>query len=129
MRRSLRYRSAVLLLLCAIGCARHRADSAGAQPGVLDKIVLVVENHHWNDVIVYLLHDGVSDRLGLATAVKTSTFVIPSRRLGLGGVVQLRGHPVGAPDSHTTDAFTVQPGQQIQWTLESDLSRSSVAVY
>ena len=92
-------------------------------------MVLVVENHHWNDVIVYLLHDGVADRLGLATAVKTSTFVIPSRRLGTAGVIQLRGHAVGAPDSHTTEVFTVQPGQEIQWTLESDLSRSSVAVH
>lgn len=89
----------------------------------------MVENHHWNDVIVYLLHDGVADRLGMATAVKSSTFTIPARQLGMAGVIQLRGHAVGAPDSHTTEAFTVLPGQQIQWTLESDLSHSSVAVH
>jgi hypothetical protein len=129
MRRSLLRRSAVLLLLCSIGCARHRADTGEAPPEARGHVVLVVENHHWNDVIVYLLHDGVADRLGLATAVKTSTFVIPSRRLGTAGVIQLRGHAVGAPDSHTTETFTVQPGQEIQWTLESDLSRSSVAVH
>jgi hypothetical protein len=130
MRRSLLRRFAVLLLLCSIGCARHRADSGEAPPEVAHgQVVLVVENHHWNDVIIYLLHDGVADRLGLATAVKTSTFVIPYRRLGTAGVIQLRGHAVGAPDSHTTEAFTVQPGQDIQWTLESDLSRSSVAVH
>lgn len=90
---------------------------------------MMVENHHWNDVIVYLLHDGVADRLGMATAVKSSTFIIPARRLGMAGVIQLRGHAVGAPDSHTTEAFTVLPGQQIQWTLESDLAHSSVAVH
>jgi hypothetical protein len=90
---------------------------------------LVVENHHWNDVVVYLLHDGVADRIGLATAVKTSTFSFPSRRLGTAGVIQLRGHAVGAPDSHTTECFLVQPGQEILWTLESDLARSSVAVH
>jgi len=130
MRRSLLRRSAVLLLLCSMGCARHRADSGEAPPEVASgQVVLVVENHHWNDVVVYLLHDGVADRLGLATAVRTSTFTILARRLGAGGVIQLRGHPVGAPDSHTTETFTVQSGQQIQWTLESDLSRSSVAVF
>jgi hypothetical protein len=89
----------------------------------------VVENHHWNDVVVSVLHDGVVDRVGLAIAVKTTTFVLSSRRLGTSGIIQLRGHAVGAPDSHTTDAFPVQPGQEIQWTLESDLSHSSVAVH
>jgi hypothetical protein len=93
------------------------------------EISLVVENHHWNDVVVSVLHDGVVERIGLATAVKTTTFVIPSRRLGAAGLIRLRGHPVGAPDDHTTDAFLVQPGQEIQWTLESDLARSSVAVH
>ena len=47
----------------------------------------------------------------------------------MAGVIQLRGHAVGAPDNHTTEAFTVLPGQQIQWTLESDLAHSSVAVH
>jgi len=41
----------------------------------------------------------------------------------------LRAHPVGAPDSFTTELLTIRPGQQIQWTLESDLTRSSVGVH
>ena len=89
----------------------------------------MAENHHWNDVVLYVLHDGVADRIGLATAVKTSTFIFPSRRLGPSGMIQLRAHAVGAPDDHTTDRFPVQPGQEIQWTLESDLAHSSVAVH
>jgi hypothetical protein len=91
--------------------------------------MLVIDNHHWNDVIVSVLHDGVVDRIGLATAVKTSTFILSSRRLGPSGILRLRGHAVGAPDDHTTDAFPVQPGQRIEWTLESDLANSSVAVH
>jgi hypothetical protein len=90
---------------------------------------LVVENHHWNDVVVSLVHDGVTERVGLATAVKTSTFYFPSRRLGPSELVRLRGHAVGAPDSHITEGFVVHAGQEIQWTLESDLARSSVAVH
>jgi hypothetical protein len=118
----------VALILCASGCARHGAES-GAVSESRDEIALVVENHHWNDVIVSVLHDGVVDRIGLATAVKTSTFIIPSRRLGTSGLIRLRGHAVGAPDDHTTDAFVVRPGQEIEWTLESDLAHSSVAVH
>ena len=64
-----------------------------------------------------MLHDGVVERIGLATAVKTTTFVIPSRRLGAAGLIRLRGHAVGAPDDHTTEAFLVQPGQEIRGAL------------
>jgi hypothetical protein len=118
----------VLALVGSSGCGRHTAQS-GAAPESRADIALVVENHHWNDVVVYLQHEGITDRIGLATAVKTSTFIIPSRRLGTAGIVRLRGHAVGAPDDHTTEAFLVRPGQEIQWTLESDLARSSVAVH
>jgi hypothetical protein len=115
------------LLLASIGCARHEATSdAGPATG---EILLVIDNHHWNDVVISVLHDGVVDRVGLATAVKVSTFTIPSRRLGTSGIIRLRAHAVGAPDDHTTDVIPIQPGQQIDWSLESDLARSSVAVH
>jgi hypothetical protein len=118
----------VALFLFASGCARHGEES-GAVSNSRAEIALVVENHHWSDVIVSVVHDGVVERIGLATAVKTSTFIIPIRRLGTSGLIRLRGHAVGAPEDHTTDAFLIQPGQEIDWTLESDLARSSVAVH
>jgi hypothetical protein len=116
-------------MVWAMACAGHAKEPGGATPTTRSEIVMVVENHHWNDVVLYVVHDGVADRVGLATAVKTSTFTFPSRRLGTSGLIQLRAHAVGAPDDHTTDSFPVQPGQEIQWTLESDLARSSVAVH
>jgi hypothetical protein len=119
----------IVLLLATMGCARHRVSSDSAEVRAAAEIVLVIDNHHWTDVIISVLHDGVVDRVGLATAVKTSTFILSGRRLGTSGIVRLRGHAVGAPDDHTTDAFPVQPGQEIEWTLESDLARSSVAVH
>jgi hypothetical protein len=116
-----------IALLLGAGCAHHPPAAAGANAA--DEVVLVVENHHWNDVVVSVLHDGIVDRIGLVQAVKTSRLVIPSRRLGSSGLIQLRAHAVGAPDDHTSDTFPIKPGQEIQWTLESDLSRSSVAVH
>ena len=118
-----------LLLLASISCGGRSGKSTGPAPESAGEIVLTVENHHWNDVVISVLHDGVVDRVGLATAVKTTRFVLPSRRLGPTGIIRLRGHAVGAPDFHSTDAFPVQPGQEIQWTLESDLDHSSVAVH
>ena len=112
------------LLLLTPACARHSAAGMGD-----DDIVLVVENHHWTDVVVSVLHDGVVDRIGMVTAVKTSTLVIPGRRLGLFGMIRLRAHAVGAPDDHTSESFPIRPGQEITWTLESDLAGSSIAVH
>jgi hypothetical protein len=117
-----------LLALLALGCGRHRAET-DTEPGSSGEIALLVENHHWSDVVVSVLHDGIVERVGLATAAKTSTFMLQSRRLGSSGVLRLRAHPVGAPDDHTSDSFLARPGQEIQWTLESDLARSSVAVH
>jgi len=119
----------LILLLASGACARHSAESGDVAYRSRSEISLVVENHHWNDVVVSVVHDGVSERVGLATATKTSTFFFPSRRLGSSGLIQLRGHAVGAPDDHTTEAFLIQPGQEVQWTLESDLAHSSVAVH
>jgi hypothetical protein len=118
-----------MLLAGSTGCARHSAQADEPSANSNADIAVVVENHHWNDVIVSVIHDGVTERVGLATAAKTSTFYFPSRRLGPSGLIRLRGHAVGAPDSHITDGFVVHGGQEIQWTLESDLARSSVAVH
>ena len=114
-------------LLAGSACAHHPPAAAGASSA--DQVVLIVENHHWNDVVISVLHDGIVDRIGMVQAVKTSRLAIPSRRLGTTGLIQLRAHAVGAPDDHTSDTFPIKPGQEIQWTLESDLSRSSVAVH
>jgi hypothetical protein len=118
----LRVVSALLLLIPS--CARHSTAGLGN-----NDIMLVVENHHWTDVIVSVLHDGVVDRIGMVTAVKTSTLMIPSRRLGPTGMIQLRAHAVGAPDDHTSESFPIRAGQEITWTLESDLAGSSVEVH
>lgn len=108
-------------------CARHPPENAAPEaPG---EIALTVENHHWSDIIISVVHDGVAERIGIAPAVKTTSFFIASRKLGNSGLIQLRGRPVGGPEYHTTESFLIRPGQEIQWTLESDLTRSSVAVY
>jgi hypothetical protein len=114
-------------LLLSYGCARNTAGNAS--PDAAGEIALVVENHHWSDVIVSVVHDGVAERIGIAPAVNTSSFVIANRKLGNSGLIQLRGRPVGSPEYHTTESFLIRAGQEIQWTLESDLTRSSVAVH
>jgi hypothetical protein len=118
--------AAIAVMLCS-GCPKH--PPANASPDAAGEIALIVENHHWSDVIVWVVHEGVAERIGTAPAVKTSSFFIPNRKLGNSGLIQLRGRPVGSPEYHTTESFLIRAGQEIQWTLESDLTRSSVAVH
>jgi hypothetical protein len=54
--------------------------------------------------------------------------VVPSRLLGVGSV-QLYGDPIGSPERAITEVIIVQPGQFIEWLLESALARSTVGVY
>ncbi len=100
------------------------------------EIALNVVNHNYLDVVIYVLHHGVRTRVGSVTGSTSTVFLLPARLLGQGREIQLRGYPIGAKDTSIggqnyafTEILVVQQGQYIEWTLETDLRRSSVAVY
>jgi hypothetical protein len=100
------------------------------------EIALNVVNHNYLDVVIYVLHHGVRTRVGSVTGSTSTVFLLPTRLLGQGREIQLRGYPIGAKDTALggqnyafTEILVVQQGQYIEWTLETDLRRSSVAVY
>jgi hypothetical protein len=115
--------SAVVTIACG---PRHPApDTTGPRA----EVAIEIESHHWGDVVISLYRDGVWERVGLAGAAKTTTFVLPWRRIGASGVIRLRAYALGGNEVTFTDQISVQPGQVIVWTLESSLDRSSVGVY
>jgi len=131
-------RALVLLGWCAAsaaGCAMFgRGKAAGeavpqSSQGASDAIALTVSSHHYLDVVIYVLHDGQRTRVGTATGSSSTRFSLPAHLLGLGREIKLIGHPIGSPETVTTESIVVQPGQHIEWSLESQLSRSTVAVY
>jgi hypothetical protein len=93
------------------------------------EVALEVENHGWSDVVIYLVRGTAVDRLGMVGSLSTKSFVFPYRKLGIGTDVRLRADPIGGPRTFTSENLLVQPGQWIKWTLESDLTRSFLAVY
>ena len=114
-----------------LGCA-SRSEDADAEPlpdAATAEVALEVENHAWADIVLYLVRGTASDLLGMVGALNTETFVFPYRMLGVGTDVRLRAYPIGGPRAFTSENVVVQPGQWIKWTLESDLSRSFLAVY
>lgn len=92
-------------------------------------VPLHVNNHHWLDVTIYVIHDGQRTRLGVAGGTAETQMVLPSRLLGVGRDIQLYGDPIGSSERAITEVLLVQPGQFIEWSLEWGLERSTVGVY
>lgn len=117
-------------ILSACGCffGQPPADAAGASQWS-GEIPLQIVNHHWLDVTIYVIHDGQRTRLGVAGGSAHTRMMLPHRLLGVGRELQLYGDPIGSTERAITEVVVVQPGQFVEWLLESGLARSTVAVY
>ena len=93
------------------------------------ELILEVQNHNWADIIIYVVHDGRRSRLTSVTATRNYSMVIPPNLIGQAGSLQLVARRVGAYDRYVSQTISVRTGSTIVLTLESDLSRSSVAVW
>jgi hypothetical protein len=91
--------------------------------------VLRVINNHWLDVTVYVVHDGQRTRVGTATASSRHDFPLPGRLLGVSHQIYLVGDPIGSTEVVQTERLQVEPGQFVEWTIQSNLRNSNVAVY
>ncbi len=108
---------------CAIGgaAAPARVDSGPVE--------VRVENRSWSDAAIYLMSDGFVQRIGLATAVGTTSLWIPARRLGHSNDIRIVSAPIGSNRSHATEPLLVRPGQLIELRLENNVGLSSWGVW
>lgn len=123
----------VALLVVADACFVFNHGKKDEQSTVVEgpegEIALNVTNHNFLDVVVYVLHDGLQTRVGTVTGSSSTVFFLPTRLLGQGREIQLYGDAIGNDTYARTDILVVQRGQYIEWTLETDLRRSSVGVF
>ena len=120
------------LLVGASACFIFNRGTADPRPAVeapAGEIALNVTNHNYLDVVVYVLHDGQQTRVGTVTGSSTALLFVPIRLLGIGHELQLQGRAIGSDAFARTQTLIIQPGQYIEWTLETDLRRSSVGVF
>jgi hypothetical protein len=121
------------LLVAAPACfVFNRGRKATPSPAIdvpEGEIALSVTNHNYLDVVVYVLHDGLQTRVGTVTGSSSTAFFLPPRLLGQAREIRLYGHAIGSDAYARTDILVVQRGQYIEWTLETDLRRSSVGVF
>jgi hypothetical protein len=136
MRQAFRQCFRYALLLAAVplsqaACHHHAAETnpSPTPPEDSTDVPLEIANHNWLDVIIYVVRDGQPMRLGIANASSSASFTVPARLLGQGREMRLWGHPIGGTGGALTESVVVQPGQWVEWTLESDLDQSAIGVY
>jgi hypothetical protein len=120
---------ASLLSACA---GRNRAtaeDDADSRQALAGPVMLQVENHNWSDVVLFIIHDGRTNRFAQIAAAKDDSFEIPSRFLGEQGTIRLGLHRVGGRDDYRTEQVSVRTGDTIRLTIEGKLEHSSIGVW
>jgi hypothetical protein len=100
-------------------------DSATTARGAL----LRVESRNRADVTIYATRGAVRTRLGMVSAASARDFAIPASFVNDPGGFRLVADPVGSRGTLTSEPIVVRAGQRVVWTLETTLSRSSIAVY
>src|SRR5881396_4077575 len=119
------------LLLAGSACFLFNRGKSGqgAAASPEGEVALSVTNHNYLDVVIYVLHDGQQTRVGTVTGSSSAVFFLPVRLLGQGREIELYGDAIGNDAYARTERLIVQRGQYIEWTLETDLRRSSVGVF
>jgi hypothetical protein len=119
---------ALLLIVCVgTSCSHNKRASDEIELG--GESTLHVENHHYGDVDIFVVHNGSRTRVGSVTATSEQTFTLNPRIIGTVGTLQILAHGVGEAGSISSEQFAIRPGMQISWTLDSSLSRATLAIY
>ncbi len=123
---------ALVSLLIASACSGSPGPEAVGPVARAERfggVELVLNNRHWLDIVVRVEHDGETTRIGQVAAASSGRFSIPAWAMGSSGHVRFVADPIGSPERSSSDWVNVWGGQTVEWTLESQLERSSMLVY
>ena len=128
----MRFRYCAMILgttaLSSLSCHQQPPATVSVEEAPAEISIRVV-NRNRIDVMVYVSHDGIRNRLGLATASTITDFTLPLRMLGAGHEYRLIGDPLGVRIVITTETLFGQPGDEVIWQLEDSFARSTVVVH
>ncbi|HEX6809499.1 MAG TPA: hypothetical protein VF118_16045 [Gemmatimonadaceae bacterium] len=114
-----------VVAVASTACSHHAPnESVASGPAILH-----VDNRNWQNVDIQVLHRGIQSHLGSVNASAETEIVFPKFLLSDLGEVQLIAHAIGTPYTIRTQVIVLKPGTEVRWTLETNLDRSTIAVY
>lgn len=116
-----------LIVMACFGPRQKLRQDSGPAP-IADGFELTLNNRHWLDINVFVMHDGEASRVTTVTASTSQSLILPLWMLGESKLVRIIAEPVGENDSYTTDLLRVDLGQSVELNLESVLSKSNYSI-
>lgn len=124
--------------LLAVVLAASACGTFGRQPGAPDpvsdggeeprELTVHVKNNSWSAIHVYVVASGQWESLGVVASQNTADYAVSRSRLGGRGEIRLVADPIGSTQGYFSDPILVEPGDRVEWTLQNNLSLSSVFV-
>ncbi len=116
-----------LMAAACFGPRQKLRPDSGPAP-LADGFELTLNNRHWLDINVFVVHDGEASRVTSVTASTSQSLILPVWMLGESKLVRIIAEPVGENDSYTTDLLRVDLGQSVELNVESVLSKSNYSI-
>lgn len=113
---------------CASGMASDEGAMYGVAPAASERTALVIENNNWQDMVVYLLKDGMRHRLGNVQSLASGRFRLTPSMIGGSGSLRIVADPIGSTRAWVSEPIHIQPGDVVQFKLENNISLSSYLI-
>ena len=137
-------RSNVAMICATIACtagacgparssiAAAPADDAGSIHSAV--IPVQIQNDNMQDLSIFLVHNGTKTKIGIVGAAQATTVTFPARFSDGAATVRIAAVPLiggrfGWRKSIVSEAISVHRGERVVFNLESDLARSTIAVF
>lgn len=116
--------------LVASCSAFQRGPEDGPPPRTYDShpVTVRVQNYAWATMHVYAVVGTRWESLGQLGSQVTETYEISPGLLGTSQEIRLAADPVGRVEAYFSDPIFLQPGDEVEWTLQNNLALSSVII-
>lgn len=125
----------LVVVLSASACGAFSQQAGSADP--VDSqdqerrdqdITVLVKNNAWSSIHVYVVAGGQWSSLGVVSSQNRSDYTVPRSMLGGRNEIRLVADPIGSNRGYFSDPILVEPGDQVEWTLQNNLNLSSIMI-
>jgi hypothetical protein len=122
-------RMALALAIAGAACAPVGGSGKRSFGKPAPPAVMVVSNHNFADMNLYVVQSGMRVRLGTVTGLTTRRFSLPREVTRNVSDLRIFADPIGGSQTYLSPPVRVHPGQSLELTLGASLNLSSLAVW